>query len=59
MFGLQFNDCNPFGLSFKFEGSALNNSVFYKTSIKKTVFKNSKLIEVDFAECDLSNAVFS
>ncbi|WP_410494511.1 pentapeptide repeat-containing protein [Chryseobacterium sp. CH1] len=27
--------------------------------MKKTVFKNSKLIEVDFAECDLSNAVFS
>ncbi len=59
MLGLQFNDCNPFGLSFKFEGSVLNNSVFYQTSIKKTVFKDSTLIEADFTECDLSGAVFS
>ena len=59
MFGLQFNDCNGFGLSFKFDGCLLNNSVFYQTSIKKTVFTNSKLIEVDFTECDLSNSVFS
>ncbi|WP_435525944.1 pentapeptide repeat-containing protein [Chryseobacterium indoltheticum] len=35
------------------------NSIFYKTTIKRTLFKNSKLIEVDFAECDLSNSVFS
>jgi uncharacterized protein YjbI with pentapeptide repeats len=37
----------------------LNNSVFYQTSIKKTIFKNSRLIEVDFTECDASNAVFN
>lgn len=59
MFGLHFDDCNEFGLSFKFDGCSLNNSIFYKTSIKKTSFKNSKLIEVDFAECDLSNAIFN
>jgi uncharacterized protein YjbI with pentapeptide repeats len=59
MFGLHFNDCNEFGLSFTFESCLLNNSIFYKTSIKKTLFRNSKLIEVDFSECDLSNAIFS
>ncbi|MFC3160186.1 pentapeptide repeat-containing protein [Chryseobacterium arachidis] len=46
-------------MSFRFEGCLLNNSIFYKTNIKKTLFKNSKLTEVDFAECDLSNSVFS
>jgi len=59
MFGMHFDDCNEFGMSFKFEGCALNNSVFYKTNIKRTIFKNCKLIEVDFAEADLTNSVFS
>lgn len=59
MFGLHFDDCNEFGMSFTFDDCALNNSVFYKTIIRKTIFKNSKLIEVDFTECDLSNAVFT
>jgi len=59
MFGMHFDDCNEFGMSFRFEGCALNNSVFYKTSIKRTLFKNCKLIEVDFAESDLSTSVFS
>jgi uncharacterized protein YjbI with pentapeptide repeats len=59
MFGMHFDDCNEFGLSFSFDGCSLNNSVFYKTTIKRTSFKNCKLIEVDFAECNLSHSVFS
>jgi uncharacterized protein YjbI with pentapeptide repeats len=59
MFGLQFGDCNPFGFSFIFDGCLLNNSVFYKTSAKKTRFKNSKLTETDFSESDLSGSLFS
>lgn len=59
MFGLQFNDCNEFGLSFTFEDCLLNNSIFYKTSLKKIRFKNSRLTEVDFSEADLSYAVFT
>lgn len=58
MFGMHFDDCNEFGLSFSFDDCALNNSVFYKTTIKRTSFKNCKLIEVDFAECNLSNSLF-
>lgn len=37
---------------------SLNHSSFYRTKIKKTVFKNSQLHEVDFTECDLTSSVF-
>ena len=58
MLGLRFDSCNPFSLSFSFEGCQLNHSSFYKTKIKKTVFNDSQLRETDFAETDLTNAVF-
>ena len=58
MLGLRFDSCNPFGLSFSFDGCQLNHSSFYKTKIKKTVFSNSQLQETDFAEADLTGAVF-
>lgn len=58
MLGLRFDTCNEFGLSFSFEGCQLNHASFYKTNVKKTVFKNSQLQETDFAESDLSGAVF-
>lgn len=57
MLGLQFSDCNRFGLSFRFDGCILNNSTFYQTTIRKTVFNNSRLIEVDFTDSDLSNSI--
>ena len=58
MLGLRFDTCNEFGLSFSFDNCQLNHSTFYKTKIKKTVFKNSQLQETDFGETDLTNAVF-
>ncbi|MCG3167850.1 MAG: hypothetical protein POELPBGB_03649 [Bacteroidia bacterium] len=58
LLGLHFDKCNEFGLSLGFEDCNLNHSSFYKTKIKKTVFKNTQLHEVDFTECDLSVAVF-
>lgn len=58
MLGLQFDTCNEFGLSFYFDGCQLNHSSFYKTNIKKTVFKNSQLHETEFTETDLTSAVF-
>ncbi|MEM4663148.1 MAG: pentapeptide repeat-containing protein, partial [Candidatus Diapherotrites archaeon] len=54
----RFDTCNEFGLSFSFEGCQLNHSSFYKTKIKKTIFKDSELLETDFTEADLTNAVF-
>jgi len=47
MLGLHFYNCSEFGLSFTFDNCNLGHSSFYKTKIKKTVFKNSHLHEVD------------
>ena len=58
MLGLRFDTCYEFGLSFSFDGCQLNHSSFFKTKIKKTVFKNSQLQETDFSEADLTSAVF-
>ena len=58
MIGLRFETCNPFGPSFLFDKCQLDLSSFYGMKIKKTVFKNSQLHEIDFTECDLTNAVF-
>jgi uncharacterized protein YjbI with pentapeptide repeats len=56
--GLHFEDCNDFILSFSFNDCQLNYSTFYKSKIKKTIFKNSILIQVDFTEADLTEVVF-
>jgi uncharacterized protein YjbI with pentapeptide repeats len=58
MLGLRFDTCNGFGLSFSFDNCQLNHSSFFKTVIKKTVFKNSTLLECDFTDSDLTSAVF-
>ncbi|MGZ4037731.1 MAG: pentapeptide repeat-containing protein, partial [Bacteroidia bacterium] len=57
LLGLQFDACNPFGLAFSVENCALDHSSFYKSKLKKTIFKNSQLRECDFTECDLSQSV--
>lgn len=58
MLGLQFDECNGFGLSFSFEACALNHCSFYKTNIPKTVFSGCQLKEVDFTQADLTQASF-
>jgi uncharacterized protein YjbI with pentapeptide repeats len=58
MLGLQFKDCSEFGLSFSFDNCLLDHSSFFKIKLKKTVFKNSQLHEVDFTECDLTSSFF-
>ncbi len=58
MIGLNFENCNEFGLSFVIENCSLNHSSFYKLKIKKTIFKNSQLQETDFTECDLTSSLF-
>ncbi|HWB28019.1 MAG TPA: pentapeptide repeat-containing protein [Chitinophagaceae bacterium] len=59
MLGLLFDSCNQFGLSVGFENCTLNHSSFYKTNIKKTVFNNTVLQEVDFTGSNLTGAVFN
>ena len=58
MLGLHFEDCNQFLLTVSFEDCNLNLSSFYKVNLKRTVFRNTSLNEVDFTESDLSNASF-
>lgn len=58
MLGLRWDQCDEFGLTFRFENCQLNHSSFYKTKIKKTYFGNCQLQEVDFTECDLSGSEF-
>jgi uncharacterized protein YjbI with pentapeptide repeats len=58
MLGLRFDNCNLFNLSFSFDNCNLNHSSFYQTKIKKTVFKNSLLQDVDFTQCDLTGSIY-
>jgi fluoroquinolone resistance protein len=58
MLGLLFQDCNKPGLSFAFEHCILNHSSFYRTTIKKTLFKNCQLQETDWTDCDLTACNF-
>ncbi len=58
LMGNQFAECNTFSLSFTFDGCILDFSSFYKLKIKKTIFKNCRLLQTDFAEADLSNSKF-
>lgn len=58
MLGISFDNCNEFGLAFSFDNCNLNHASFFKTKIKKTVFKGSTLHEVDFTGCDLTGSLF-
>ena len=58
MLGLHFQNCDQFGLSLGFDVCNLTHSSFYRTKLKKTIFKSSQFHEVDFTECDLTSCVF-
>ena len=58
MLGINFENCNKFGLEISFENCVANHCIFYKTKLKKTNLKNSQLHETDFTECDLTNSTF-
>ena len=59
LLGLHFEECNNLMITFEFDGCTLDLSSFYKLKLKKTIFKNSKIIEADFTETDLSNSSFN
>lgn len=58
MLGIHFEDCNDFGLSFRFDNCVLDHSSFYNAKINKTIFMDSRLHEVDFSESDLADSSF-
>jgi len=59
MLGLQFKDCNPFGLSCSFMNCSLNHSSLYQTKFRKTVFQDCLLQEVDFTDCDMTGSLLA
>jgi len=58
MMGLRFEDCNSFGFSIALEDCTLNHASFFQVKMRKTVFKNTSLMEVDFSEADVSESIF-
>lgn len=58
LLGLRFDTCNGFLFSAVFKGCILNLSICYGLKLKKTIFKDCVLYEVDFTEADLSEAIF-
>lgn len=58
LLGLEFENCNEFSLSLRFENCQLNHSSFYKLNLKKTVFKNCEMVECDFTNSDLTASIF-
>lgn len=59
MLGLRFDQCNPLGFSVSFDHCQLDHSLFTKLKMRKTIFRNSRLHNVDFSACDLCESDFS
>jgi fluoroquinolone resistance protein len=57
MMGLRFDTCDKFAISIEFDTCTLDHSSFYQLGLKKTIFRNSTLREVDFTGADLSSSV--
>lgn len=58
MLGLRFDKCDDFAFAVHLDSCTLDHSSFYGRKLKKTVFKQCKLQEVDFSTSDLGQAVF-
>ena len=58
LFGLKFEEANPFLLSLSFDTCMLNFASFYKVKLKSTLFSTCTLHEVDFSGSDLTDAMF-
>lgn len=57
LLGLHFNHCNDFLFDVNFENCTLNLCSFYQLKMKKTVFLQCEMNEVDFTETDISQAL--
>ena len=58
MLGLQFQECNPLGMSLRFEQCQLDNASFYQLKLPRIRFEHCLLREVDFTAADLTGAGF-
>lgn len=58
MMGTYFEHVNPFGLSVQFLDTNLDHASFYKSVMRKTLFRNCSLKEADFSNADLTESIF-
>ena len=58
MLGINFEHCDEYLFTVRFENCLLNFSSFFKRALKKTSFTKCSLQEVDFIESDLTGSVF-
>ncbi len=56
--GVQFEQCNEFGLSFTCTHCMIHNASFFNMHMRSTIFKNCEIRETDFSECDLRDSIF-
>ncbi|WP_340064687.1 pentapeptide repeat-containing protein [Ascidiimonas aurantiaca] len=54
MMGLKFNHCDPFLFSIKCSRCTLNFASFFQCDLTRSHFKGCRLIDVDFAEANLT-----
>lgn len=59
MLGLHFEHCSDFLFEVSFDNCQLNMSVFYQRKMPKSLFNQCTLVEVDFTEANLSQAVLA
>ncbi len=58
LLGVDFARCKDFLLSFSFDTCILDYASFYKKKMKKTLFKDCSIKEVDFSEAELTESKF-
>ncbi|MCB0599580.1 MAG: pentapeptide repeat-containing protein [Saprospiraceae bacterium] len=58
MMGMLFEQCNPYGVTFRFLRCNLDHSSFFRLNLKRVPFVECTLREVDFSECDLTGVNF-
>jgi fluoroquinolone resistance protein len=56
--GIDFSRCSNFLFAATFENSPLDYSSFFQKKMKKTLFTDCSVKDVDFTETDLSMAIF-
>jgi fluoroquinolone resistance protein len=58
LLGLHFHECNDFLFAVKFDNCTIKLTSFYGLKMKKTMFRNSAVNDVDFTDADISQCVF-
>lgn len=57
--GVNFSSCNDFGFSVDYRESVLDSLVFSRQGLRKTLFRDCRIVRTDFSDCDLRDADFN